>query len=198
MDAAWSEVGIPLFEYYHTFDALWREFDILVNLPERSYALKKHNDLLKLMQFLMGLDDVYTPIMSQILTTEPLHDVKSAFATLSRDESYRKGQHASSSKNSHDMFTARSNDWKNNKNNGHTIDRCFKLIGYPSGFKKRPGNGQSTGNTAANNAVPARSGCGDYDSAQKSLMRTGSESCRLYFYDMGYPLMYFMRRVLLS
>nr|GEV37688.1 hypothetical protein [Tanacetum cinerariifolium] len=133
-------------------------------------ALKKHNDLLKLMQFLMGLDDVYTPI-SQILTTKPLPDVKSAFATL-----------------------------------------CFELIGYPSGFKKRSSNSQSTG-TIVNNAIPTRFGSGDgitysltsdqykslmnllssssgnpmdpQDSAQKSLMGTGSESYGLYIYDMG-------------
>nr|GEX34946.1 retrovirus-related Pol polyprotein from transposon TNT 1-94 [Tanacetum cinerariifolium] len=39
--------------------------------------------------------------------------------------------------------------------------RCFELIGYPNSFKKRSGNGQSIGTTAANNAVLARSGCGD-------------------------------------
>ncbi|GKC95324.1 hypothetical protein Tco_1160766 [Tanacetum coccineum] len=77
----------------------------MVNLPECSYkkalTLKKHNDLLKLMQLLMGLDDVYTPIRSQIfLTTEPLPNVKFAFATLSRDESHRiSHSQASSSKN---------------------------------------------------------------------------------------------------
>ncbi|GJU59912.1 ribonuclease H-like domain-containing protein [Tanacetum coccineum] len=141
---SFTQAGIPLCEYYHTFNALWREFDILVNLPEcscdRAPALKNHNDLLKLIQFLMGLDDVYTPISSQILTIKPLPYAKSAFATLSRDESHRKSQHASSSKNSQAIFAARFNEWKNNKNNGHTIDKCFKLIGYPSGFKKRPGN----------------------------------------------------------
>ncbi|GJY38529.1 hypothetical protein Tco_0424893, partial [Tanacetum coccineum] len=129
------------------------EFNIMINLPkcscDRGPTLKKHNDLLKLLQFLMGLDEVYAPIKSQILTTEPLPDVKS-------------------------------NDWKNNKNNGqtsqnkgfvrnttlvykqchmtgHTLNRCFELIRYPSGFKKRSSNSQFTG-TTANNAVPARIG----------------------------------------
>ncbi|GJY25036.1 ribonuclease H-like domain-containing protein [Tanacetum coccineum] len=68
----------------NTYDGyiLTTKFDILVNLSEcscdRAPALKKHNDLLKSMQFLMGLEDVYKPIRSQILTTEPLPDVKSA------------------------------------------------------------------------------------------------------------------------
>ncbi|GKB22090.1 hypothetical protein Tco_0856013 [Tanacetum coccineum] len=59
-----TQARSPLSEYYHTFNALWREFDILVNLPgcscDGAPTLKKHNDLLKLMQFLMGLDDVTT------------------------------------------------------------------------------------------------------------------------------------------
>ncbi|GJY57414.1 hypothetical protein Tco_0456529, partial [Tanacetum coccineum] len=53
-------------ELKETYDKQYREFDIMYNLPEcscdRAPALKKHNDLLKLMQFLMRLDDVYTPI----------------------------------------------------------------------------------------------------------------------------------------
>ncbi|GKA23628.1 hypothetical protein Tco_0709661 [Tanacetum coccineum] len=54
--------GSPLSEYYHKFNALWRQYDSLVNLPdcicENSEKLKKHNQLLKLMQFLMGLDEL--------------------------------------------------------------------------------------------------------------------------------------------
>nr|GEU84246.1 hypothetical protein [Tanacetum cinerariifolium] len=44
--------------------------------------LKEHNQLLKLMQFIMGLDEVYAPIRSIILTTYHIPDVKGAFATL--------------------------------------------------------------------------------------------------------------------
>ncbi|GJW52778.1 ribonuclease H-like domain-containing protein, partial [Tanacetum coccineum] len=57
-----SQSGSALSEYYHKFNALWRQYDSLVNLCdcicENSEKLKKHNQLLKLMQFLMGLDDV--------------------------------------------------------------------------------------------------------------------------------------------
>ncbi|GJZ49519.1 hypothetical protein Tco_0603709, partial [Tanacetum coccineum] len=105
------------------------------------------------------------------------HDVKSAFATLSRDESHKKSQVQTTGS----TFGARTNDWNNNKNNGHTSQNrrfvrnsnlickhchmtghtiyiCFEFVGNPSGFKKRSVNGQSTGGNAANNVVPARTG----------------------------------------
>ncbi|GKB15002.1 ribonuclease H-like domain-containing protein, partial [Tanacetum coccineum] len=63
-----SQSGSPLSVYYHKFNALWRQYDSL---------------------FLMGLDEVYAPIRSKILTADPIHDVKGAFVTLSRDESHR-------------------------------------------------------------------------------------------------------------
>nr|GEW38001.1 ribonuclease H-like domain-containing protein [Tanacetum cinerariifolium] len=50
---------------------------------------KKHNKLMKLIQFLMGLDDTYMQIKSFILSRENLPDVKSAYAIISSEESHR-------------------------------------------------------------------------------------------------------------
>ncbi|GJW19324.1 ribonuclease H-like domain-containing protein [Tanacetum coccineum] len=50
---------------------------------------KKHNQLMKLMQFLMGLDDTYVQIKSSILSRETLPDVRSAYAIISSKESHR-------------------------------------------------------------------------------------------------------------
>lgn len=80
-------------EYYHKLNSLWREFDIMTKLPKCVCAARedvlKHNQLMKLMQFLMGLNDVYQPIRSSILSRETLPDVKDAFAIVSREESHR-------------------------------------------------------------------------------------------------------------
>ncbi|GJR41731.1 putative ribonuclease H-like domain-containing protein [Tanacetum coccineum] len=173
--------GAPLSEYYRKFNALWRQYDSLVNLPDCTYAnsdkLKEHNQLLKLMQFLMGLDEVYAPIRSIILTTDPIPDVRGAFATLSRDESHRSTQSHSVPKigNGNTAFVARTNNRVNNNNNnwsgsnnhprklnrpnivcthcnmnGHTADRCFELTGYPPNFKKNTGPNKGS---ASNNVV---------------------------------------------
>ncbi|GKD54729.1 hypothetical protein Tco_1288116, partial [Tanacetum coccineum] len=129
-------------DYYHECNALWRQFDALIDLP--AYAcvsapkVKEHSQLLRLMQFLMGLDDVFSSVRTLILTIEPLPHVKSAFATLSRDDSHRR----SSSNN------RRFGRGSNVDMNGHTIDRCFELVGYPPGFKKNNG-GQNSANNAS-------------------------------------------------
>ncbi|GJX66127.1 hypothetical protein Tco_0300470 [Tanacetum coccineum] len=78
-----------------------RQFDSLVDLPaytcEGSTKLKEHARLLMLMQFLMGLDDVFNFVRSIILTIELIPDVKFAFATLFRDDSHRNSQSSSKS-----------------------------------------------------------------------------------------------------
>nr|GEW90918.1 ribonuclease H-like domain-containing protein [Tanacetum cinerariifolium] len=44
---------------------------------------KKHNKLMKLLQFIMGLNDTYMKIISSILSRETLFDVRSAYAIIS-------------------------------------------------------------------------------------------------------------------
>nr|GEY94570.1 hypothetical protein [Tanacetum cinerariifolium] len=96
--------GSSVTDYYHRLNSLWREFDALTKLPKcvcevkcsctASYELVLHQQLMKLMQFLMGLDDCYQSIRSAFLTRDPLYKV------------------------------------------GHTIDRCFEIVGFPLDFKR--------------------------------------------------------------
>ncbi|GJY56808.1 hypothetical protein Tco_0455923, partial [Tanacetum coccineum] len=168
-------------------NSLWREFDALTKLPkcacevkcscDASKELGLHQELIKLMQFLMGLDDCYQPVRSSLLTRELLPKVKDAYIVVSREESHR-GVYDSSgvteSKLNATSFAAKSfnsNNSNNNNNNnnrrgynnsnnntrgnfpsnrgpnpnlnckhygkiGHTIDRCFELVGFPNGFKR--------------------------------------------------------------
>ncbi|GKC33028.1 hypothetical protein Tco_1040322 [Tanacetum coccineum] len=80
-------------DYYHKLNSLWREYDAMVQLSvctcDGASDYKDHAQLLKLMQFVMGLDDVYAPIRSTILTTKPLPTVKEVFSLMSRDESHK-------------------------------------------------------------------------------------------------------------
>ncbi|GKD52014.1 putative RNA-directed DNA polymerase, partial [Tanacetum coccineum] len=182
-----SQNGSKLSDYYHKLNSLWREYDAMVASPvcicDGASSYKDDAQLLKLMKFVMGLDDVYAPIRSTILTTEPLPTVKEAFSLLLRDESYRT-MHSEGSgvKGSTSAFSSRPNDNKgntsfvprssNNRNRfnnsnarnpglvcknynitGHTIVRCFELIGYPLNFKKKGMTNQNVvSNVSINNS----------------------------------------------
>ncbi|GKC90363.1 hypothetical protein Tco_1151012 [Tanacetum coccineum] len=85
--------GSSIADYYHKLNDLWKQFDAMIELPKCVYnaseGFKKHNQLMELMQFLMGLNDSYMQIRSSILFIEVLPDVRSAYATISSEESHR-------------------------------------------------------------------------------------------------------------
>nr|GEY79544.1 hypothetical protein [Tanacetum cinerariifolium] len=126
------------------------------------------------MQFLMGLDDVYLPIRSNILTRDPLPSVKFAFAIISGEESHR-GVVSNSTPSKPHATAFVSKGFENKKpgrgpnpklkctnclKTGHTIEKCFDLVGYPPNYKKPNGQaskGLSQAKIASNsNAVSER------------------------------------------
>ncbi|GJR68222.1 hypothetical protein Tco_0014287 [Tanacetum coccineum] len=132
--------GKSVADYYHRLDSLGREFDALTKFPkctcevqctcDASKELSVHQQFMKLMQFLMGLDECYQPVRSALLTRDPLPDVKDAYNTVSREESYRgipKSSGVSETKMNATSFAAHCN-------------RCYELIGFPPGFKKFASN----------------------------------------------------------
>ncbi|XP_071718496.1 uncharacterized protein [Rutidosis leptorrhynchoides] len=95
-----SQNGDSLSDYYHKLNSLWKQFDALVKLPScgcDNTEFKSHDDLIKLMQFLMGLDECYHAVISNILTRETLPSVQNAFSIMSREESQRDSSSATSS-----------------------------------------------------------------------------------------------------
>ncbi|GJV60926.1 ribonuclease H-like domain-containing protein [Tanacetum coccineum] len=79
--------GSSIADYYHKLNALWKQFDAMIELPKcvcnASKSFKMHNQLMKLMQFLIGLDDSYMQIRSSILSREVLLDRNHASAFVS-------------------------------------------------------------------------------------------------------------------
>ncbi|GJY74151.1 hypothetical protein Tco_0478582, partial [Tanacetum coccineum] len=135
---SFKKSGLPISEYYHKLNSLWREFNILTKLPdyvcEARVELIDHGKLLKLMPFLMGLDDIYQPIRSSLLTREILHEVNDTFVTIAREESHRAIPltFAKSDKPQAAVFVSRTNDVKRNNstaiwNNGsfNPLNRAF-------------------------------------------------------------------------
>nr|GEU41166.1 hypothetical protein [Tanacetum cinerariifolium] len=90
----------------------------------------------------MGLNDVFQPIKSSLLSREKLPDVMDAFAIVFREESHRGIASSSSGSVSKPQIYGPNPNLlcKNYGKVGHTVDRCFDLIGYPPGYNKNPGS----------------------------------------------------------
>ncbi|CAA0841724.1 Unknown protein, partial [Striga hermonthica] len=79
--------------YYTKLKCLWDEYASLVSLPECTCGLGKkmsENDMeIKLMQFLMGLNEVFEPVKNQILLMDPLPTVNKAYSMILKVEKQR-------------------------------------------------------------------------------------------------------------
>ncbi|MFS8001045.1 putative transcription factor interactor and regulator CCHC(Zn) family [Helianthus anomalus] len=170
---SFTQSGMPVSEYYHKLNCMWKQMDQLLALPactcDASKQFNDFNHLIKLMQFLMGLDSTYQSVRTNLLTREILSSVKDAFSIISREES-----HLNSKKNSdktHNSvvgFATKTNQFIDTKKKGirtpnpnlkcshcnktgHTIEKCFELVGYPSWMKSKPGGNK--GSRVSNNYV---------------------------------------------
>ncbi|GKA78444.1 putative RNA-directed DNA polymerase [Tanacetum coccineum] len=164
--------GSSIADYYHKLNALWKQFDAMIELPKcvcnASEGFKKHTQLMKLMQFLMGLDDSYMQMRSYTLSIEVLPDVRSAYATISSEESHRVvvGSIAGfSQRNQASDFVSNNLGF-----NDHTIDRCFKIIRYPADFRKKKFGQNSKGKNISNNVVGSGSSTGFTDEQMATLI----------------------------
>nr|GFA92462.1 ribonuclease H-like domain-containing protein [Tanacetum cinerariifolium] len=139
-------------------------FDCLTKLPRCTChaveGFKKHNQLMKLMQLLMGLDDSYMSIKSSILSRDPLPDRSQTSAFASNVPNRTNFQRGRTSNNNFRPNIANNAGPRHNKSNvnrknkssglvcnecgynGNTSDRCFKIICYPVNFRKNK-NGQN-------------------------------------------------------
>ncbi|GKD62522.1 ribonuclease H-like domain-containing protein [Tanacetum coccineum] len=142
--------GSTMANYYHRLNSLWREFDAITKLPKcvcpvkcscaTSTELALHQQLVKLMQFLMGLDDYYQPLRTALLTRDPLPDVKDAYATVSREESHRgipETSEAIDTKMNATSFAAKSYN-QNKKGNTNNFNRNNNMGNGPNHLNKGP------------------------------------------------------------
>ncbi|GKB19040.1 ribonuclease H-like domain-containing protein [Tanacetum coccineum] len=124
-----SPSGSAVVDSINNLDA---EFDALTKLPKCACEVKcscdaskefgLHQELMELMQFLMGLDDCYQPVRSSLLTRELFPKVKDAYIVVSREESHR-GVYESSGVTESKL------------NATSFVAKCFELVDFPNGFK---------------------------------------------------------------
>lgn len=144
--------------YYCKLKQLCDEYSSLVVLPSCECTTAKkyleHDHQQRLLQFHMGLNESYAYIRSHILMMNPLPNVGQAFSMISQEESHRalsaaevptsvfySMQNRSSSSNYKKELKCDHCNWF-----GHTVDNCFKLVGYPPGHKMYKPQGVGRGN----------------------------------------------------
>ncbi|KAF7824378.1 uncharacterized protein G2W53_022522 [Senna tora] len=151
--------------YYNKIHRIWDEIHRLRPTPRCMCGKcscsfnKRMNDIeadTKLIQFLMGLNQGFDMIRSQILALDPLPSVNKAFAMMITVETEKEINlsHGNNTVEGSTMLARgniRSENFKKNEDKkneklakhcdhcqqyGHTREGCFKLIGYPEWFKE--------------------------------------------------------------
>ncbi|XP_076914870.1 uncharacterized protein LOC143574026 [Bidens hawaiensis] len=168
-----SQNGQSVSDYYHKLNIMWKQLDQILQLPACSCnASKQFNDfshLIKLMQFLMGLDSGYEFVRTSLLIKEELPTVQDAFAIVSREDSHRNfANNSVKGQTQWFGFVSKSSQFVENKKIpnrnynmnvkcthcnklGHSVERCFEIVGYPAWMKPRTNQGKKI--ATSNNVV---------------------------------------------
>ncbi|RVW66875.1 Retrovirus-related Pol polyprotein from transposon RE1 [Vitis vinifera] len=138
------------------------------------------------LQFLMGLNDSYARIRGQILMMDPLPAINKVFSLVIQEERHRTVGYSYSGSHNSDPMTFGSNSnapagssggSKTRRDRitcshcgfqGHTKDKCYKLVGYPPGWKFK-NKGPNSSSMANNSEVLESLNAGSSESTVSSL-----------------------------
>ncbi|XP_019248462.1 PREDICTED: uncharacterized protein LOC109227720 [Nicotiana attenuata] len=119
---------------------LWDELDVLVPLSscdcEEARPSIEHLRSQRVLQFLMGLNETYSNIRSNVLAKRPVVTVNEAYAIVTQEESQRALGVVDAHKEPLTMLAGKSTD--------------FEIIGYPADFKSKKKNQTGGGKVYAN------------------------------------------------
>lgn len=153
----------------------------------------------RILKFLMGLNDSYTATRGQILMMEPRPTISKVFNLISQEERQRamKGGSSSSTvafQTSQQVTPSNSNDqvvaayaggYNKNQNKmicshcgkqGHTVNRCYKLHGFPPGYKTQGSTykQQQSQNPSSANKQPASWPSQNQPAANMTMQNSGN------------------------
>ncbi|XP_062088793.1 uncharacterized protein LOC133795356 [Humulus lupulus] len=159
--------------------------------------LQEHYHMEYIMSFLMGLKDSYSQVRGNILLMDPLPDLSRTFHLVTQEENQRSDitvdstssmafslQSNRSSTQRSDSTTSKSYPPRRNRpfcthcnTLGHTIEKCYKLHGYPPGYKQKSSKEASTNQFNAsedihNNARPEQAQVNPKDAAANQFNTT--------------------------
>ncbi|OIT34547.1 hypothetical protein A4A49_64047, partial [Nicotiana attenuata] len=148
----WTEIATlrqgteSLTSYYSKMKDCWDELDVLAPLPscdcEESLPYVVHLKSQRLLQFLMGLNQSYSNLRSNLLARRPVVSVNEAYATVSQEESQRLLGVVDANKEPLTMLAGRTYQGPKPKRAG---ENCYKIVGYPQDFKSKKKGSQTSG-----------------------------------------------------
>ncbi|GAU44433.1 hypothetical protein TSUD_100800 [Trifolium subterraneum] len=158
-------------EYFTKLKGLWEELELSRPIPNCTCpipctcaamrAAKKNREEDLVLLFLIGLNDHYSMVRSQILLMDPFPPLNSAFGLVIQHESLNSLDDSSSAliNLAKKPYYGKGNSSNSNKTctfcgkGGHIVDIFYKKHGYPPGFRFRDGTvvGKSQGNSSINN-----------------------------------------------
>ena len=152
-----AQEDLSINSYYTKFKSLWQE---LSNYRTCSCGHQAEDSV---MSFLMGLNETYTTIRGLILLMDPIPSLGKVFSLLLQDEKQRKVGKKNTIESSALAVKANGSSKSFNKAKsgrpqcthcgvlGHVADKCYKLHGYPPGYKFKNKGSQAT--PFANNVI---------------------------------------------
>jgi len=155
-----SQGDFDIASYYTRAKRLWDEFALVDDMPRCTckkcecginVALGKYTQEQNMIHFLMGLNDSYTSVRGSLLMMKPLPSLGQTYSLLIQEERQRQvktaGNFLSESASSFNAGTQRISYQpphrkvegrktsqyfcEHCKRPGHTMEKCFKLHGYP-------------------------------------------------------------------
>ncbi|GJR57937.1 ribonuclease H-like domain-containing protein [Tanacetum coccineum] len=181
--------GSSIADYHHKLNAPWKQFDALVDLPRctchAADGFKKHNQLMK--ETLPDVRSAYVNLSNEesyrvtytnIVEISQRSQTSAFIANVPNRGNYQRSQ--TSNNVPRPSNNVRPNDNGNRRIagvvcencgfNGHTIDRCFKIIGYPADFGKKKAGQNLKGKNVFNNVVGSNSSFGFSDEQLSTLI----------------------------
>ncbi|CAN1263654.1 Retrovirus-related Pol polyprotein from transposon RE1 [Linum perenne] len=153
--------------YYTRFKLLWDEYMMFRPLPCTCNALslvRGYYQSEQIIRFLRGLNPGFAAVRSQIIRTEPLPTINQVFSMISQEEQELGIPSSSggvtngtpqvlaatgdqSSGSASQAFAVAQQNFRRGGTKrpyctfcgliGHTIEKCYKKVGYPPGYQKR-------------------------------------------------------------
>ncbi|KAJ1691232.1 hypothetical protein LUZ63_015387 [Rhynchospora breviuscula] len=142
-----KQQGQSVVVYYTRLKGMWDELGSYLRVPActcgccvcnltSDFLREKEEE--KIHQFLMGLDDVYGPIRTNILSMDPLPSLNKVYSTVIQEERHKSVMRGRDERSEAVGFVVQAR--KGEKPTcthcgkvGHELSQCFEIVGYPEG-----------------------------------------------------------------